>query len=209
MLTLLSFYILPLLGGLISALVYGVPTLFPATTLALLMLFIKFQAHEISVDGLTGLNNRRQFDMNLQTMIADVHRQGHLMLLLTDIDSFKNINDTYGHLEGDHALIETAKTLKRICRGRDVFLCRYGGDEFAIICNFHDASEAYTLKQDIIEAFKERNESNQVPYSIVMSIGIKEFSPDHGDSIKALLSGADKELYKDKALHKNNVNRLF
>ena len=205
MLTMLSFYLIPATGGVISALIYGVPTIFPPATLALLMVYINFQGYEISIDGLTGLNNRRQFDVRLQTMISENRESEHPMLLMMDIDSFKQINDTYGHFEGDRALMETASILKNVCNGRNVFLCRYGGDEFAILCSFDDVSKAYSLKEDIIKALKERNQTQNNRYDIMLSIGIEELAPGHAQSAKGLISGADIRMYSEKSDRKKHI----
>ncbi len=109
----------------------------------------KYEAMKIkaSRDGLTNVYNRAFFDDVLRSELQLAERSGRpLSLLMIDVDFFKRINDTYGHAEGDKVLIQVATTLQSIVRQSD-FLCRYGGEEFAVILPGTDRDQAVQLAQ--------------------------------------------------------------
>lgn len=198
-LELLSFILLPAIGSVINLLTEGLPTVWPMATLSLMMVFYNMQSYKISTDGLTGLNNRRQFDLQIQRSVEDVHRMKHLVLLLMDVNRFKSINDQYGHSEGDRALKITADELKLICDDFDVFLARYGGDEFVICGGFRSMESARLLEQRIRRVFDQLNRQRMRPYDLTLSIGMVEFGVDGLDTTEKLIAGADKALYEEKA----------
>jgi diguanylate cyclase (GGDEF)-like protein len=198
LLDLLSFSVLPAVGGLFTIGIPGLPALWPLGTLSLLMVYVNMQDYQISTDSLTGLNNRRQFDARLRTLVSDSRRTGHLTLFLMDIDRFKSINDTYGHYEGDNALAATGALLKKVARGRELFLARYGGDEFAILCTVTSDEEIRELRDRIDWVFRERNRTGLTPYAITLSVGAERFGPGYAETIPELIAGADRALYAEK-----------
>lgn len=195
--TLFSFFILPIIGSTLCILIYGLPTSWPCTTLSLLMVYINLQSYQISTDGLTELNNRRQFDKYLLGAVSDTHRAKRLFLFLMDIDDFKVINDTYGHLTGDAALVKTAKTLQEICQSKEAFLARYGGDEFALIFFCNKAFDAEGLKAGIECAFEGISD---VSYKLTLSIGMAEYTPDH-EALSVIAAKENLILMADAALY--------
>jgi len=86
----------------------------------------------VSQDPLTRMNNRGNLDRFLH-ILEDSQAEQQVSFIMADIDSFKKINDIYGHAEGDNALIQTADIIRRIFSGTPAFLARYGGDEFVIV----------------------------------------------------------------------------
>ena len=196
--TLSSFVVLPVIGATIAILFYGLPIVWPLTTFSLLMVYLNLQSMQISTDELTGLNNRRQFDRYLLSQIEDPHRDERLYLLLIDIDAFKKINDTYGHLTGDDALAQAAAILKRVCGVWNCFLARYGGDEFAILCKAHDPTRIARLRNDLSDGFEQFNRSRLKPYQLTISVGVGAHSQD-ANSPAALIERADRALYEAKA----------
>ena len=197
--TLLSFAILPALGGVISVAVYGLPTVGPAITFALLMVFINYQSNQISTDGLTKVNNRRQFDAFLGLTLTDSRRSSPLYLYLLDIDSFKRINDTFGHPEGDQALIRAAAILRDVCMGKEAFLARFGGDEFAIVYRCNGPRDAEALKNEITQGFLARQQAGPQKYILSISIGYALY--EEGATAEALVAQADQALYQAKQAH--------
>jgi len=196
-LSLLSFLILPVAGFLLTLATSGIPIIWPLSAISLLLVFINLQNYRISTDSLTGINNRRQFDKRLNALAADQGSSQPLCLLLMDIDSFKSINDSYGHYEGDRALVETADVLKKLCGDENIFLARYGGDEFAIL--FPGGSlRAEALKKGIRRAFDARNEKSTAPYRITVSTGVGTYGPGGAASLPGLIMAADEDLYKNK-----------
>ena len=195
------------MGCILGMFLYGVPIYWPFSTLTLLMVFTNFQSYQISTDGLTRLNNRRNFDDYLTRLSSEVHHSEHIFLFLMDINSFKKINDTYGHLEGDLALQETASILQKICQNQNAFLARYGGDEFAIIYQCKDKIQAVKLKQRIQEACMERNQNVKNRYAITMSIGYAEYGLWDANSIQELIRKADEKLYQEKKEYKSGLKK--
>lgn len=102
--TLASFIILPLICGTLQVVYMGIPLLNAGISLSFLVVFITFQDHQISIDPLTESNNRYQLTRHLTSRIGSQNRRQRLFLMMIDIDYFKKINDTYGHVEGDDAL---------------------------------------------------------------------------------------------------------
>jgi diguanylate cyclase (GGDEF)-like protein len=117
--------------------------------------------------------------------------------LMLDIDQFKAINDTYGHIEGDNAIITAAHVLKKSVRKGDI-VSRYGGDEFLIIL---DQCSPVTPGQ-VIERIEENlsilNAERKLPYAIAFSIGYRVFSDLEGLSSDKIFSSIDELMYQDK-----------
>lgn len=131
--TIASFTVYPILATTIQILIYGLPVVNFATVLSELIIFINVQNQQISLDALTKINNRGQFNRYLDIKIKNVRKENTLYMLLLDIDHFKSINDSWGHKMGDQALVDMADILKKICNKYQAFVARYGGDEFTII----------------------------------------------------------------------------
>lgn len=154
------------------------------------------------IDELTGLYNRRGF-MTLaeHQMKLSRRKQSAFYLIFTDLDGMKIINDTYGHKEGDHALIQTAHLLKETFRGSDI-IARMGGDEFAIFAIEPAASSAEQIAkrfQDNIAAFNARQTK---PYNLSISVGVVECTPESPLSLDEMLAQADTLMYRNKAERK-------
>lgn len=192
-LTLLSFFVFPIAGSVLSIMFYGLPAVWAATTLSLLMVFINMQSYQISVDQLTGLNNRRSFDRYLAELLRDGQP---FCLLMLDVDKFKGINDVYGHVEGDRALRKTALLLKDICGGEGVFLARFGGDEFAVLVKNGGTETARKLTADIDRTFEAAQKVGRDNFSLAISCGFAESWP--GCTAEQLTAAADKKLYEEK-----------
>ena len=133
----------------------------------------------------------------------------HIFML--DINFFKEINDKYGHPEGDMALIRTADQLKRFLAKTNAFLCRYGGDEFAIIsaCSFEEAGK---LRVTLYREFEALNNNDDSPYRISISVGYAPVVGGGMNAVQEALRLADQELYKEKEfMHKaiEQVNELI
>lgn len=202
-LALSSFLVLPIIGATVAVFVYGLPTVWPATVISLLMVYLNLQSRQISTDALTGLNNRRQFDRYLLSQMEDVRRDERIYLLLLDIDSFKKINDTYGHLAGDRALVQTAGLLRQVCGVWDCFLARYGGDEFAIVFKSNDPARLERFKEDLIRGFDRFNAGRTTPYMLTISVG-SSMQESGTDTPASLIVRADRMLYDVKAEKKKS-----
>ena len=155
-------------------------------------------------DPLTGLFNRRYFERAMKDELALALRHGdkHCVLLI-DIDNFKNINDTYGHLEGDRVLQKFADTLKGQLRAADI-LSRMGGEEFVVLCKRVQQGNALS----IAEKFRKKIEAMTIVIGadtvrITASIGVAVLPKGPDDTIEEILGEADEALYYCKRSGRN------
>jgi diguanylate cyclase (GGDEF)-like protein len=156
-------------------------------------------------DPLTGLHNRRGFFLlaEHQWQLA-LRKKSSFLLLYIDIDRFKEINDTFGHKEGDKALQDFAAALKECFRTTDI-LARIGGDEFALTTDVPPDSPKM-LEERLANALRQITKSAGRPYQISLSIGILRCDDSLGAlSIEDLLARADALMYEQKREHKNRA----
>lgn len=159
-------------------------------------------------DGLTKLHNSRSFYSQLEVEVDRYNRyKRSLALLLMDIDHFKKYNDTYGHLEGDKALVKIAQTIKSCLRKLDSAY-RYGGEEFTVILPETSGEEAHTVAQRIKSALKAEKFIPQKgkEANITISIGVTEYYP--GEQLSEFIQRADKAMYRSKEKGRNKVTTL-
>ncbi|MGN8261521.1 diguanylate cyclase [Pseudomonas sp. SMSB3] len=157
-----------------------------------------------TLDTLTGLPNRRSFDLlAAQALLAAQRDNAPLVALLIDLDHFKVLNDTHGHLAGDEVLRQFANVLQGSLRQSDV-LCRWGGEEFVVLLREVQGRQAI----DVAEKIRRRTEQltfshDQRALRLTASIGLSALQP--GDSLHTLLSRADRALYRAKQAGRNRV----
>jgi diguanylate cyclase (GGDEF)-like protein len=161
------------------------------------------------VDGLTGIANRRYFDVALDRELRRALRLGaSLSLLLTDIDSFKAYNDHFGHQGGDTCLASVAQALaSRLKRPADV-AARYGGEEFAAILPDTDAAQARQLAENIrayVASLDLPHAPSAVHPRVTLSIGVASIEKGRLEDAAALIEAADKALYAAKRGGRNCV----
>jgi two-component system cell cycle response regulator len=158
-----------------------------------------------TVDGLTQISNKRFFVETLEREMARAHRyQRDLSLAMFDLDHFKNINDTYGHLAGDYVLKQLASVVKQKIRREDLF-ARYGGEEFAIILPEISLATALTFSEKIrqlVEQQEFRFENTSIDVTISMGVATAD---DKIKEMEALIKVADENLYAAKAGGRNRV----
>lgn len=160
--------------------------------------------HLAEVDPLTELSNRRGFEAHLQQAITRVARTGQsASLMFIDLDNFKPINDSHGHLAGDAMLWAVANVLRHGVRDSDI-VARLGGDEFAVILAGCSLKRARRIASDLLESVR----SLTIPWdlqrlSVGASIGIAAIGGNM--SVDSAVAAADAQCYRAKALGKNNV----
>ena len=164
-----------------------------------------------TLDALTGYNNRHQFEKRLKETIALAKRQNRpLCCIMSDIDFFKKVNDTYGHAVGDYVLKTVAKTIKKELREEDI-ASRYGGEEFIFLLPHTNPEEALVVAERLRQKV-EKKKINIEEYkikgvkeiSVTISIGISEFNiSDKNPEI--LYKKADNALYEAKESGRNRV----
>lgn len=155
-------------------------------------------------DGLTGLLNHSNLKLRLENEVLRCRRQSaRLAFAMIDLDLFKRVNDTHGHLVGDKVLRSLAKLLKQRLRASDI-VGRYGGEEFAVVLlDTVDADNAAKLMDTIREAFSEVVHSNDEDFRVTLSCGLATF-PEFPDAT-SLTDAADKALYEAKRSGRNRV----
>ena len=149
-------------------------------------------------DDLTGLYNRRGFFILAEQGLKAAQRMGKEMLLIFgDLDNLKGINDTFGHREGDQALVDTSEILKETFRESDI-IARIGGDEFVVLAMNSPEASAEKLINRFKQVLKDHHFKAERPHKISMSLGIACFDPLNPCSTDALLAQADKFMYENK-----------
>jgi diguanylate cyclase (GGDEF)-like protein len=156
------------------------------------------QTRELSLtDPLTGLANGRGLFHHLELLCSRWKNcpADQFAVLMMDLDGFKQVNDTRGHLAGDNLLREFAEILRRLSREEDL-VCRYAGDEFVVVLSQAGPETAQTFVRRVREAFS-RSASELGPVSVAVSVGTACYPVDGRDG-PALLAAADERMYGDK-----------
>ena len=185
-------------SGLIQTIFLDAPLFCFGCTIMMIFFYIQHLQTLVSVDSLTRLNNRGQINRYMdQVVYKDSVRNTAMMI---DIDRFKEINDTFGHAEGDRALTLMAQALRQSVEGIDapVFIGRFGGDEFTV---FVQHAEGDGLPEEIISRIRalleEKQQQHKLPYDLMISVGYEDLK-DKNDSMDACVIRADEKLYEDK-----------
>lgn len=179
-----------------------------------LLLMTKERADELNQtlameDELTGLSNRR-FIQNMlikQLALSQRHRRP-LVVLLIDLDHFKQINDSHGHLSGDKALREVATSIQQRLRAQD-FAGRWGGEEFIIILPETDASGARIMAEELCQRVAQTplESINGKPMTLTISIGLHALNASAEQKYEDMISAADRALYLAKQKGRNRVEQ--
>ncbi|MBP1157283.1 GGDEF domain-containing protein [Paenibacillus sp. PvR098] len=161
-----------------------------------------------SIDALTGVMNRRQGMDLLHNELIHAQKQGtEFIVCFVDINNLKEVNDRYGHAEGDHLIIIASQVLKNNL-GQNDFLFRHGGDEFIII--FHNnPSDVYNIWERIRGDLNHINQSDSKPYDVSVSYGLFQYQPGMKVSVDEMIELADQEMYKDKRHYKLKDERGY
>ena len=164
------------------------------------------RVHESSIhDGLTGLLNHKAFLDRFEEEVSRAGRFNHMLgLVILDLDKFKSINDSYGHLYGDYVLEEVSSIIKENVRAIDV-VGRYGGEEFAVLLVNTDIQQCIPLAERIVRKISEKTFlKNGIAVNVTISAGMAGF-PIHADQVRELISKADKAMYETKRIGGNSV----
>lgn len=188
--------LLPLIALIVQIFNHRTTLIGVGFTISVLMIFLDGAKSNSTIDELTGINNRRAFNISANKLFSD--NNNVMFLMLADVNAFKKINDEYGHLMGDRALVDIAFMLKMAIKEtkKNYFLARFGGDEFIIVGKYDNED---TIKELIDSIKKEEdliNNSNK-SYKITMSIGYAIKNNSHL-SVDDLISEADATMYANK-----------
>ncbi|HUN63763.1 MAG TPA: GGDEF domain-containing protein [Candidatus Sulfotelmatobacter sp.] len=151
-------------------------------------------------DDLTGFFNRRGFlaAASQQLKLAQRDRQS-VLLLFCDVDHLKRINDSFGHREGDLALVRTADALEETFRGSDI-LARLSGDEFAILAWEASVPNVRAMMSRLVKNIENRS-AEEARYKLSLSVGVARYDPLFPVSLGELMAAADQDMYKHKRYH--------
>ncbi|MGN0493480.1 MAG: diguanylate cyclase domain-containing protein [Acutalibacteraceae bacterium] len=199
----LYFIIPPLLASLIQMLFYGVTASQVGITFSVLLVNISSITRQNDTDPLTGLNNRNGLNKYIERYLnrgVDVQ----LFFLMIDINNFKQINDGFGHIVGDCALIDAATVIATACdrSPKKLFSCRYGGDEFLIAGIDVEAEDIEELKANLGELLKT---ADHRPYRLSFSSGVASGICEDQARVEALIAKADEAMYTEKRLFKEQA----
>jgi diguanylate cyclase (GGDEF)-like protein len=195
LLTLMLFAIPAIIGGIIQVLIYGISLLWICATLSLLVIYVNIQNTQLYKDYLTDLYNRRQFDNYIRAKINS-NSPKRIVGYMIDIDSFKKINDIYGHDNGDNALKCTARILRDTFSDND-FIARYGGDEFVVVAELDDEENPYEYIDKLNYNLDNFNAKQELPFQIGISIGYSIHIPN--ETLTDFFRKMDKMMYINKA----------
>jgi diguanylate cyclase (GGDEF)-like protein len=170
----------------------------PCFSAAILYFYFFIIQSDSKIDSLTGIGNRYSFNEfinKLSRQSASAKQAEHYSIVMIDLDKFKDINDTLGHIEGDNALRDMASIIKGCIRHSD-FAARYGGDEFVLATKAEN--DIRRLMERIQEAVDLQNEMRVRPYQLYISYGYDVYTTGSGRSIEDFISHIDSLMYKHK-----------
>ena len=181
------------------------PTDFDAEALRELAAMAEAEIASLSLaigDELTGLSNRRGFEMLGERLLAAARRLGlPLTAVYADLDNMKSINDRFGHDAGDRALKETAQIIAKALRGSDL-IARLGGDEFCTILAGAESDAAASAVARIEADLTKRNATSHEPFDLSLSVGLTESLPGEESTLAELTAAADAAMYEAKRRRK-------
>ena len=193
-------FILPVaIGSLLQFLFYGIATLWLSAAIGLTSLYISIQTENAYLDRLTGVYNRHYLETYVGALYKEAARdfkKKKLAALMIDIDYFKSINDRYGHVVGDDALIRSARILRESV-GKNALVARYGGDEFLVILRDKSETEVALLVGEIQKNCAAANRISDKDYTLSFSIGYTVADPAVVDKEEFLIR-ADAAMYAAK-----------
>lgn len=163
--------------------------------LDLLCIYVGSTNRQISTDSLTQVNNRQNLIRFMEYRLKN--NDGSLFFLMIDVDDFKSINDTYGHLAGDEALVRTASALKQSCAflRKRPYIARYGGDEFIVVMEGEEG-DVDALVRRVGEMIARGGEEERIPFPLSLSFGVARYRP--GMTRREFIAEADRALYRIK-----------
>lgn len=191
------FPLAPAIAGIVQFIYPNLPLACATLSLAILLLYMHSMDQVIAVDPLTKLGNRKHFLHRYEQWLENENSDS-MYLMMIDANKFKSINDTYGHIEGDAALVRISESMRMACaQSRKKSSCiRFGGDEFLIMVWTSDVSEVQKIGENVKGILKELNDEANVPYDLTVCIGISK--ADKTRDIKDIIEEADKRLYEEK-----------
>ena len=204
----LSMYLIaPFLGGLLQLIVGNHPFVAPATSIAMMFIFLSIQSNMINNDTLTGLYNRKATERYIEDLKLRTSHKNPFYLYVMDVDGFKNINDSFGHMEGDRALRIVANVLHKVSDEFGGFVSRLGGDEFLAAIEAKNIDKPESFEERFREVMEKEEKILDLPYKLRLSFGYtKCVSP--AVKLDDIINFADQKMYhkKTKRYSENSDN---
>lgn len=204
-LSLLLFTVPPVIGGVFEVKFYGLSIVWNCMAFSLLILFINLHSRKLSTDYLTDLYNRRELDKYIEEKIKTSNASRSFSAIMIDIDNFKQINDLYGHNEGDIVLKAISDSLKRCMRKND-FIARYAGDEFIIILDIQNETELIKVVNKINDFINLYNVNNKKEYELSLSFGYDTYNVSSKMNHDEFINHIDMLMYEEKKSKKISEN---
>lgn len=195
--TLLVFPFPVFIAGILQVMFYGLEVLWISLAISLLILFFNVEANQVNRDYLTGLFNRRYFQKVADLAFSKKKGINPQWAFMLDINGFKYINDTFGHAQGDEALMRIARLLEQAVPSHTV-VSRYGGDEFALLTPELPKSEIASMLERLHEILTESNAAGEYPYMLSLSAGCAPLIREQYPNLDAFLQQLDASMYKAK-----------
>jgi diguanylate cyclase (GGDEF)-like protein len=192
------------IGSVFDLVFHTESLIWPCVSSALLYFYFFIVRTDSKIDSLTGIGNRYSFNEFIDNLSRQNAKQAYAVVMI-DMDHFKRINDTLGHLEGDNALRDMAAIIKGCIRHSD-FAARYGGDEFVLATKAENDIEK--LMDRLQQAINLQNEKNTRPYKIEISYGYDIFTAHSDQSIEKFLAHIDGLMYKHKAERRRKEDKM-
>ena len=161
---------------------------------------VQIVAHDkaVSIDFLTGLNNRKELIRYLSRMFDKSSvLDNNIHMIFIDINDFKKINDTFGHNFGDKALLTLSKCMKKSAFDKDCFLCRYAGDEFTVVIKEKTLNTVDSFIKSLMDNLEEENNFGALPFKISLSLGVVGYSEQY-KTLDDFIAAADEAMYTEK-----------
>lgn len=197
-----GFVVPPIVCGILKIFLPDAPLITPGIVFSFLLIYVRSLNELNAQDAVTGLGNRRDLLKKWDAQSAALGHNERLYLLFLDIDSFKKINDLYGHAEGDRALLLVGAGLRRVSRETGGFCARYGGDEFVFLQTLDQNENIGRVVDRITETVRSECENAALTYPIRISIGYSEYQKGSGLGIWELIEAADADMYRHKTHRK-------
>lgn len=203
----LAFPLIAMFGAFLQIFFTDMNMTYASITIGILIVFFYLQTKNLDIDYLTGALNRRGIDIVMENRIKNSLSTGHqFSAIMMDLDRFKEINDTYGHNEGDYALKIVSAILYKVFSD-DAAIGRFGGDEFCVISNISSQDELEERIELIDDEMELWNYKSEKPYKLEISKGSMIYNPANSMSVKQFQIAIDELMYIQKRQHHLADNR--
>ena len=197
-LILLSFFILPIIADIIRIYIPGSPVILTSIAFPSIMLCVNMQNSGISIDSLTGLENRRSADKYIEEAIKKCTEKKGIYLILIDIDNFQKINSKYGSYESDKLLQALGEALRNVSERFGGFCARYGGDDFLFVCETRKSNSPESIMELFDILLRESSKKIDLKVGVFsVSYGYAVCN-DFDTRVSELIRAADRALYANK-----------